>query len=352
MKYADIQHTDFKVSDFLSWQKAGSLELSPSFQRRPVWSKGAKSFLIDTVVRGFPMPVIFLRSVPSDSVRFEPMRQVVDGQQRIRTLISFIAPELLTDLNADRDTFTVRRNHNRDLAGRPFAQLDGGIQQRILDYDFSVHVFPSDTDDREILQVFARMNATGVKLSAQELRNAEFFGEFKSLMYDLGAEQLPRWRSWGVFTENAIARMEEVELTSEFALLMLNGIQKREQATIKAAYRRYDEDFPDAKEIARRFHSVMDFIDKNFDVRVTPFASKVLFYSLFGAVYDLQFGLGSEMARQRAATINRDEIGWISSAASRIEERTAPEGVIEASTRRTTDAGSRQRLIGYLARPS
>jgi len=227
VKYADIQHTDFKVSDFLSWQKAGSLELSPSFQRRPVWSKGAKSFLIDTVVRGFPMPVIFLRSVPSDSVRFEPMRQVVDGQQRIRTLISFVAPELLTDLNEDRDTFTVRRNHNRELAGRLFSQLDGEIQQRILDYDFSVHVFPSDTDDREILQVFARMNATGVKLSAQELRNAEFFGEFKSLMYDLGAEQLPRWRSWGVFTENAIARMEEVELTSEFALLMLNGIQKR-----------------------------------------------------------------------------------------------------------------------------
>lgn len=292
MKYADIQHTDFKVSDFLSWQKAGSLELSPSFQRRPVWSKGAKSFLIDTVVRGFPMPVIFLRSVPSDSVRFEPMRQVVDGQQRIRTLISFVAPELLNDLNEERDNFTVRRNHNRELAGRPFSQFDADIQQRILDYDFSVHVFPSDTDDREILQVFARMNATGVKLSAQELRNAEFFGEFKSLMYDLGAEQLPRWRSWGVFTENAIARMEEVELTSEFALLMLNGIQKKEQAAIKAAYRRYDEEFPHAKEVARRFHTVMDFIDKNFSTSGSR-PSRAKFCSTACSVRFMTCSLGS-----------------------------------------------------------
>lgn len=61
MKTLDIAKTVYKVSDFLSWQKAGSLVLSPSFQRRPVWEAGAKSFLIDTVVRGLPMPIIFLR---------------------------------------------------------------------------------------------------------------------------------------------------------------------------------------------------------------------------------------------------------------------------------------------------
>ena len=258
MKYADIQHTDFKVSDFLSWQRAGSLELSPSFQRRPVWSAGAKSYLVDTIVRGLPVPVIFLRSVPSDAVRFEPKREVVDGQQRIRTLISFIAPDLLTDLNPTRDKFTVQRNHNRELAGKTFDQLDPAIQQRMLDYEFSVHVFPSDTDDREILQIFARMNATGVKLNAQELRNAEFFGIFKTTMYELAAEQLSRWRNWGVFSEYNIARMEEVELTSEFAMLMLTGISKKEQAAIKATYRRYEDHFAEGGEVARRFHSVMD----------------------------------------------------------------------------------------------
>ena len=74
-------------------------------------------------------------------------------------------------------------------------------------------------------------------------------------MYELAAEQLGRWRDWGVFTEYNIARMEEVELTSEFALLMLNGVAKKEQATITSVYRRYEEEFPQARNISRRFHS-------------------------------------------------------------------------------------------------
>lgn len=348
VRYADIQHTDFKVRDFLSWQRAGTLELSPSFQRRPVWAKGAKSFLIDTVVRGFPMPVVFLRNVPSATSSYEPLRQVVDGQQRIRTLISYVAPEVLPDFDPTRDEFTVKRIHNRELAGKPFERLDDEIRLRILEYDFSVHVFPTDTDDREILQVFARMNATGVKLSPQELRNAEFFGEFKSLMYDLGAEQLSRWRKWGVFTETNIARMEEVELTSEFAMLMLSGITKREQASITATYRRYDDEFPPSKEVVRRFHHVMDFIDENFDVRVTPFAAKALIYSLFGAVYSLLYGLQSPVERTSPNSIPKRRITWVREAAAHIEAGTAPDSVMEATARRTTDAGSRRRLVAYL----
>jgi hypothetical protein len=348
MKYAEIQHTDYKVSDFLSWQRAETLVLSPSFQRRPVWAAGAKSLLIDTVVRGLPMPVIFLRSVPSNVARLEPKREVVDGQQRIRTLVSFIAPELLPDLHPLRDGFLVQRNHNRELAGKKFGQLPIEIQQRLLDYEFSVHVFPSGTDDREILQIFARMNATGVKLNQQELRNAEFFGLFKGLMYELGAEQLSRWRKWGVFSEYNIARMAEVELTSEFALLMLNGVAKKEQAAITAAYKKYENEFSMGKEISRRFHAVMDFIDDNFDVRVTPFASKVLFYSLFGAVYDLQFGIKSSLSPTSAQTISKEQIAWLTTAAERIEKGDAPVEVIDATKRRTTDAGSRLRLIRYL----
>jgi len=43
------------------------------------------------------------------------------------------------------------------------------------------------------------MNSTGYKLSKQELRNAEFYGEFKQTMYALANEQLNRWRS-GAFS--------------------------------------------------------------------------------------------------------------------------------------------------------
>ncbi len=189
MKTWNIQRTQFKVADFVNWYRNEELNLSPSFQRRSVWKPGAKSYLIDTVMRGLPIPAILLRDVPSDLRTLRSVREVVDGQQRIRTLISFVARDLLRD-PSQADDFKINRAHNRELAGCRFAELSKGLQQHILDYQFIVHVFPSDTDDREILEIFSRMNATGYKLTNQELRNATFFGEFKTLCYELAAEQL------------------------------------------------------------------------------------------------------------------------------------------------------------------
>ena len=61
MKTWNIQRTQFKVSDFVNWYRSNELELSPIFQRRSVWPTGAKSFLIDTVMRGLPIPAVILQ---------------------------------------------------------------------------------------------------------------------------------------------------------------------------------------------------------------------------------------------------------------------------------------------------
>src|SRR5439155_22871656 len=98
------------------------------------------------------------------------------------------------------------------------------VRQAILDYQFSVHILPASVDDREVLQIFARMNSTGLKLNSQELRNAAFFGEFKTSMYAIAAEQLQRWRTWRIFTEAQISRIGEIEITSDFAQLMISGL--------------------------------------------------------------------------------------------------------------------------------
>ncbi len=92
-----IQRTTFKVSDFISWQKHNMLILNPKFQRRSVWSSGAKSYFIDTIIRGLPIPVIILRDIKTDLSSFEAKKEVVDGQQRLRTIISYVVPCLLRD---------------------------------------------------------------------------------------------------------------------------------------------------------------------------------------------------------------------------------------------------------------
>ena len=244
--YKSVTKTVYKISDFLSWQRSGSLVLSPSFQRRSVWPLAAKSLLVDTVVRGIPVPIIFIRE-QTDLKSLEPIREVVDGQQRLRTLISFVDKGLIANYDSARDSFTVRKEHNSSIAGKSYSDLEATDRKAILTYEFSVHVLPSDTDDRQILQIFARMNSTGVRLNNQELRNAMYFGVFKSLAYKLAYEQLGRWRAWGVFTEDNIARMDEVETTSELMRLMLVGQQSLSQPGLNKLYGDNDERFNDEK---------------------------------------------------------------------------------------------------------
>ena len=346
----EIVQTTYRVSDFVTWQRHGTLILNPAFQRRTVWKPGAKSYLVDTVLRGLPMPLLFLRDRPSRLTTYEPDREVVDGQQRIRTLVSFIAPDSLPDFDPHRDEFKISRAHSRQFAGRTFEELPPEVQADILDYKFSVQVFPSDTDDRDILQIFARMNATGVRLNDQELRNAEWFGEFKTMMYELAAEQLPRWRNWSVFTDYNIARMEEVELTSEFAQLMFRGISGRSRAALDNLYQEYDDSFPAADEVARRFRYTFDSIDDKFrqDLRRSPLRRKTLFYSLFAVFYDTHFGLSSDLSTKRPRPVKADQLEWIKEAGQAIKDKQAPDEVLEATSRRTTHVSSRTQVFEYL----
>ena len=84
-----------------------------------------------------------------------------------------------------------------------------------------------DISDGEVLETFARLNTYAVKLNAQELRNGRFFGLFKQSAYTLAFEHVEFWRRNGIFSERNIARMLEVELTSELLIALLDGLQDK-----------------------------------------------------------------------------------------------------------------------------
>ena len=314
-----------------------------------MWRTGAKSLLIDSVVRGIPTPVIFVRD-RLDLESLKTIREVVDGQQRLRTILSFIDEKSLSDFDPERDRFTVSPAHNKEIAGKRFESLDNVYKTRILGYEFTTHTLPSTMEDRDVLQLFARLNSTGTGLNKQELRNAEFFGPFKTNMYDLAYEQLERWRSWHIFNEDAIARMREVELTSDLVMSMLGGTTGKTQVRLDRLYARYDVEFPPERVVQRRFRQTMDAIDEAIGTRIarTVFSGEVFFFTLFSFVYDLMYGLGSEMDSKRQPKPVGDIGDCLIKASTNVRTENVPSNVLDAVRRASADTGRRETRLKYL----
>jgi uncharacterized protein with ParB-like and HNH nuclease domain len=304
---------------------------------------------MDTIVKGLPIPIIFMRE-RTDIETLEPKRQIVDGQQRIRTILTFIDPKCLKDYKESRDYFQVKKTHNVELAGKDFTDLTPELKQAILDYEFSVHILPSNVDDKQVLQIFARMNATGVKLNAQEIRNAEYSGVFKQTMYKLAYEQLERWRKWGIFTENNIARMDEVDITSDFALLMYKGISAKTKTALDKLYKDNEETFPEIKYIKERFRNVMDTIEDTLGAKLAKleFRKKTLFYELFALNYDFHYKLGAALVKTRKKPLPSNFTNKIIELNTMFKTKDIPDDVGKSARGQTTNLKSRKTLYKYL----
>jgi uncharacterized protein with ParB-like and HNH nuclease domain len=250
---------------------------------------------MDSVVRGFPVPLIFIQD-KTDPKTYEPQRLVVDGQQRIRTLLAFVDAKCLPDRQAS-DDFSVLKIHNPDIANKTFEQLTEEVRERILGFQFSVHVLPSTTPNAVLLEIFARMNATGLKLNHQELRNAAFSGAFKQVVYELAFGQVENWRDWGIFRDSQLARMLEVEFVSELLMFMSGGLQAKRQAAIDKEYRTFDDEYPYEKIARKRFGHVFDVLSeiygrssgKSSSDDVKGFRNQSWFYAMFALIYDLSY---------------------------------------------------------------
>ncbi len=269
----------YSVNDFLSWDERAELLLQPRFQRRDVWSPKAKSHLIDTILRGLPIPIIFIRPSVNPQQR-TTIREVVDGQQRLRAVISY-----------SKDEFPVVKSQNPFFGGKKFSQLPPEDQQRFLSYEFSV-VLLEEASNAEVLDIFARLNTYAQKLTPQELLNAAYFGQFKQTVYLLGYEHLEFWRQNHILIDRQIIRMAEAELTTELLVVMLTGIQHRRNK-IDDLYEEKDDDFPERERIVKEFKNVIDTLVKCMgdNLRNTIFGRRVLFYSLFCAFYHVMYGI-------------------------------------------------------------
>lgn len=269
----------YNISDFVEWDKAGQLELNPRFQRRPVWTDKAKSYLMDTILRGKPIPKIFIRQRINVSTKTS-MRDVVDGQQRLRTILSFI-----------KDGFVVNKRQNPECGEQKFSQLPEDIQAQVLSYEVSVDLL-INLPDSEVLDIFSRLNSYAVLLNEQEKINADHFGPFKVLADKIGHKYNEYWTSQGILTSKNIVRMLEVNLVADLLIAMIEGIKSKKQ--IRKYYDQYEKEFElDTDSLEKRFDCVIAAISSLFPEGLadTEFRRPHVFYSLFTMATHCLYGL-------------------------------------------------------------
>lgn len=334
----------YSINDFVEWNNNKQLTLNPSFQRRSVWSDTARSYLMDTIVRGKPIPKVFIRQIINPTTK-KSIREVVDGQQRLKTILSFVS-----------DGFKISPKHNADFGGKYFSQLEEDSQRNILNYEISTDLL-INMSNADVLDIFGRLNSYSVILNAQEKINAEYFGPFKTLTERVGHKYYEFWKSNKILADSQILRMGDVTIVAELFIAILEGIKGNKQ--IKSFFAKYEKDFPYEQDVLEnRFDEIMNIISDIFSDGLlnSEFRRLSLFYSLFTAIYHVKFGLANFDAPRKE--IDKNDYSRIRSELENIEsifliddkEQLSSEAnkFIEDSRRATTDASARERRAKYI----
>jgi hypothetical protein len=217
-----------KLLDLFNDMESGNLILRPTFQRNLVWNNSHKEKFLDTILRGYPFPEIYLADGEIDLESRVSKRIVVDGQQRLDTIFSFINGDLLTK-------------------SIPLFQ-DLSPKQQTDFYDYKVVVRDlGRLDEAQIVEIFQRINSVSYALNAMEINNALYEGKYISTAQEIQASDT--FTDLEMFSQNQYARMKD----TEYILLIMSTLEEGGYFTgnseIERYIKLYNDEYPNANSI-------------------------------------------------------------------------------------------------------
>ncbi len=317
MKWESYSHP---ISDIRDWNGNNRLELRPDFQRNEVWSRAAQIMLIDTIIQGIPIPKIYIKSVMNDGKTY---RIVIDGQQRLTAILKFVQNELL-----------LKKPYAGEYQNKKFNELPDDVQNEILRYKIDINEIFNPTDE-EIRDLYSRVNKYTVQLNKQELRRADFPGDFISLAEELAENKF--FEQAKIFSVKQRRRMLDVEYVEELLTIILKGIQDKRDYLDSVC-----EEFifmENKADVVSDFLGIIDDIAAIFDSKVMPiyttrFKQKSDFYSLFACIFELK----------KVAVINFDNLSQVRMKLQEMCDKVGPQSeddiYREYATRCLSDANS------------
>ena len=166
-----IVHTrtmDITLEQLKNFVDANDIITDPDYQRKYVYDDKHASCLIESILIGIPIPVIYLAEED------EGVYSVIDGQQRITSFVRFLKNEFsLTGLK-----------RLKSLNGLYFRQLDKTLQRRLSLKSLSTVCIERDSQNLKY-EIFSRLNLGAVKLRDQEVRNCIYRGRFNDMLKEI-----------------------------------------------------------------------------------------------------------------------------------------------------------------------
>jgi hypothetical protein len=180
---AELDSQPKSVQSLYTWFSDGKLYVNRRYQRKLVWTLEEKQRLIESILKQYPIPAILLAD------RAEGGYEIIDGLQRLHTVVSFIEAAFPTLDGRYFDVEKFPTAHQRAQSGlfkinEEVERISAKEVTTFLDYSVAVSVMRGSTET-DIDDVFGRINTYGHRLSDQERRQAGVQGGFSELVREL-----------------------------------------------------------------------------------------------------------------------------------------------------------------------
>jgi len=156
------------------YEERKTIQLDPDFQREDIWKQKQQSELIESILMGIPLPVMYFAEDKYGNL------QVIDGRQRLTALFKYLNNKFSIN-SAPILTY---------LEGKKFKDLEPREQIKLEDYQLIIYIIKPQTPDRVKFDIFDRVNRGGTKLEPQEMRNALYQGKSTRFLKELSQQEV------------------------------------------------------------------------------------------------------------------------------------------------------------------
>lgn len=209
------------VSIFCEQDSANKYNYEPPYQRDyNVWTEDQKSLLIDTIMKNFPMPPIFLQQIIENGrTRYD----VIDGKQRLTTIRDFVNNKVPLPDDFGDDEYGISEMNGLYFSDIEEKALKNADIKDFLDVFWSYTIsieYIERTDEKNIVvdEIFDRLNRGGERLNSMELRKAS---HYDSMLYQKIAEVTKNEEVSVALHNLSDKRMEKTAFVLEIFLMAL-----------------------------------------------------------------------------------------------------------------------------------